>query len=142
MAAINRFEIGGIFYECEDSDAQNKITALQQLQRPLYSQREVVPNTVITGVQPTTLYTATKKCVVHLGAFPADHAGEIISRGIEVIINQQPVMSCGTDSQSPGGWFMGSYELYPGDVLAVRKLSNEGNGVYVGGSAIPYGPAT
>jgi len=142
MANVNRFEIGGIFYDCEDSDARNEIEALQQKQRPLYTQREVVPDTVITSVQPTTLYTATKKCVVHLGAFPADHVDETISRGIELIVNQRPVMSCGTDSPNPGGWFLGSYELYPGDVLTVRKLSDQGNGVTVMGSAVPYGPAT
>lgn len=142
MAEINRFEIGGIFYDCEDTDAQNKMAELAGVQRPMYARAEYIALVTVNDTTEKTVYTASRKCQLSIHGFAADAEGQTVSRVVSVFVNGTQLEALGVNGPYPGSWSLGTYMLFPGDVLSVRKVEASGNSVSIDGVAIPFGPAS
>lgn len=138
MATINRFEIGGIFYDCEDLDAQNKITALQRQMDLNYGSAQNVSAMELADNTQKVLFTAQKRGVVFTRAYATVQDDTPQDRYVNIYINGTPLFGIGNLAAYPGVWTLGEFPLKPGDVLSVQKNSASSPPVTVGGTFVPY----
>lgn len=121
MAEINRFEIGGIFYDCKDGDARNEIASLQRKSRLDYSQTAQGGLLEVPTAAPVTVYAATGHVRVYVYVqYPYDES-VVAARTMRIFINGQLVMRAGGTAQYVGPWTMGEFDLWEGDVLSIGK---------------------
>ncbi len=138
MAEINRFEIGGIFYDCEDADARSEIASLQRQSRLNYSQIQSGGPLPIQSVTPTVVHTATKHVKVYVYVpIPYDES-MTAARTMRVWINGQAVVEAGGTAQYVGPWTMGDFDLWEGDVLSVSKSAEEFGTNQIAWRIVPY----
>ncbi len=138
MAGVDRFEIGGIFYDNEDTDARAQIAALQRQSRLDYSQTASGGPLLIQTATPVPIYTATKHVKVYVYvAIPYDESS-VAARTMRIWINGQVVVEAGGSAQYVGPWSMGDFDLWEGDVLSVSKLAEEFGANQIAWRVIPY----
>ena len=138
MAEINRFEIGGIFYDCEDEDARNGIASLQRKSRLNYSEIESGGPLLIQTVAPTVIYTATKHVRVYVYVPGPYDETLTAARTMNVLINGQLITQAGGTSQYVGPWQMGDFDLWEGDVLSMSKVAESFGANQVAWKVVPY----
>lgn len=138
MAEINRFEIGGIFYDCEDADAQSKITALQRQMDLNYSSAENVAGMELNDNTQKVFFTAQKRGVLFVRAHATTQDTTPQDRYVNTYVNNTPLFGIGNLAAYPGVWTIGQFQLRPGDVLSVQKNSPSSPPVTVAGTFVPY----
>lgn len=120
MATINRFEVGGIFYDCEDSDAQNKITALQRQRVLNYAGFQWEQEKTVSNGNPQSYGPFTKRGMAILRASPASGDPGTGQRNLRIKVNDSQITILGGPNQNPGIWHLGNYPLKPGDVITLE----------------------
>lgn len=138
MAEINRFEIGGIFYDCEDEDARNEIASLQRRSRLNYSQTESGGPLLIQSTTPIVIHTATKRVRVYVYVPGPYDESLTAARTMNVWINGQFITQAGGTSQYVGPWQMGNFDLWEGDVLSMSKAAEGFGANQVAWKVVPY----
>lgn len=138
MAEINRFEIGGIFYDCEDADAQDKITALQRQRDLNYSAVTYAERVILSDATEHRVLAADKRCQIQIRSFPTEGPEDRDSRAVYVKVNGALMGAFGNDSSYPGTSMLGTWQLSPGDVVVVQRVSAGVHPVAVDATIIPY----
>lgn len=138
MAAINRFEIGGIFYDCEDSDAQSKIAALQRQRGLDYSAVTYAERAVLSDTAEHRIFTATGRCQIQIRSFPTEVPADADSRAVYIKVNGVLMGAFGNDSPYPGTSMLGTWQLSPGDIVVVQRANAGVHPVAVDATIIPY----
>lgn len=138
MANVNRFEIGGIFYDCEDSDAQSKIAALQRQGDLNYSAATYPERVVLSDTAEHRVFTAGGRCQIQMRSFPTEGAENFDSRGVYVKISGALMGAFGNNSAYPGTITLGTWQLSAGDVVVVQRVSAGAYPVAVDTTIIPY----
>lgn len=138
MAKVNRFEIGGIFYDCEDADAQNKITALQRQGNLNYGAVSYAQRAVLSNTTEHQIFAATERCQIQIRSFPTDTPEDADSRAVYVKVNGALMGAFGNDSAYPGTSMLGTWQLSPGDTVVVQRVGAGAHPVAVDATIIPY----
>ena len=138
MATTNKFEIGGIFYDCEDTDARNKMTALQRQGNLNYSAVAYPQRVVLSDVTEHQIFTATERCQIQIRSFPTEAPTDTDSRAVYVKVNGALMGAFGNDSAYPGTSMLGTWQLSPGDVVVVQRVGAGAHPVAVDATVIPY----
>ena len=138
MAVINRFEIGGIFYECEDTNAQDKISALQRQRDLNYSAVTYAERVVLSSTDERRVLTAGGRCQIQIRSFPTEGPADPDSRAVYVKVNGFLMGAFGNDSAYPGTTVLGTWQLSPGDTVDVQRVSAGAHPVAVDAPIIPY----
>lgn len=121
MAKIDRFEIGGIFYDCEDADAQNKITALQRQRVLNYGATTAQPTPQIQTASPVNVFTAGERLQLRICSDISEVYESPSVRRFSIRVNGTEVAWVGSDASYPGAVLMAELDLSPGDVVSIAK---------------------
>lgn len=122
MAMINRFEVGGIFYDCEDSDAQDKITEIQRQRALRYADFQWEQEKVVSNGSPQNYGPFAKRGMAILRASPASGDPGTGQRNLRIKVNGSQITILGGPNQNPGIWLLGNYPLKPGDIITLEAF--------------------
>lgn len=125
MANVNRFEIGGIFYDCEDTDAQNKITALQRQRVLNYGATTAQPTPQIETTNPVNVLTAGERLQLRICSDTSEVYETQSVRRFSIRVNGTEVARAGSDAPYPGAVLMAELDLSPGDVVSIAKADSQ-----------------
>lgn len=138
MATINRFEIGGIIYDCEDADARNEITALQRQGDLNYSNVTYIPAEALSDTAEHRIFTANGRCQIQIRSFPTEGSANPDNRAVYIKVNGVLMGAFGNDSANPGTTMLGTWQLSPGDIVVAQRAITGVYPVAVEAIAIPY----
>lgn len=121
MAEINRFEIGGIFYDCEDEDARGEIASLQRQRGLNYAATIKQYTPQIETTAPVNVFTAGERLQLRIYTDTTEVSETPSIRRFSIRVNGVEVATAGPDAAYPGAVLMIELDLLPGDVISIAK---------------------